>query len=547
MFYLAQAGSTLQRVDTDGTVTTLTLPDGVTIDATVRGVFAVLGGKIIFARASSVNLIIDPADFTVTGLGLEAPLTAPVLSAGTNTGLTGVYSAKVSYAIKDSNGIIINESPISQKSADLSVTNLGITYSQIPKSLDVNVNCRILWRTTAGGAVYFKLLEIDDNVTTTITNNNTADASLSLLPSPGTIANPPGTSPGTRMKLLIEWQGRLWGVSDTPGERDDARFTEIGSFYQWDENNSIPAKGKGEDSFGITAFVRRRDDLGMFKRNRIMKIIGDAPSNFQVIGLDEAIGCIAPDSVVVIRNKAYWLNHDGVYRWDENGVVNISDADVDPWFTTDTFFNRDRFQYAFASWNSQTNAYELSLAAAGSETENRWVVFHIDANGGKGAWLGPHLTTAFVPTSRVQLNDDNGISINAIGAADGYLYLQNQTTPNDIEGDAQIHLITAKLRDRFLHDGNPNIWHFWGRLSVMTRIESGGTLSVTPYIGGVDAVAGNPMSMGLTRGQQVAPRAAIGIGRLCSLEFQQATVDRRFLLYGYDLRDVHELEVRGLV
>jgi hypothetical protein len=547
MFYLAQAGSTLQRVDIDGTVTTLTLPDGVTIDATVRGVFAVLGGVVIFARASSINLVIDPATFAVTGLGLEAPLIGPVLAIGTNTGLTGIYSGKVSYAIKDSNGIVINESPLSQKSANLSVTNTGITWGQIPLSSDVNVNCRILWRTAAGGTVYFKLLEIDDNITTTITNNNTSDAALSLLPASATIANPPGTTPGTHMKLLIEWQGRLWGVSDTPGERDDARFTELGSFYQWDEDNSIPAKGKGEDSFGITAFVRRRDDLGVFKRNRIMKIIGDAPSNFQVIGLDEAIGCIAPDSVVVIRNKAYWLNHDGVYRWDENGVVNISDASVDPWFTTDTYFNRDRFQYAFASWNAAVNAYELSLAAVGSMDEDRWVSFHIDADGGRGAWLGPHLTTAFVPSSRVQLNNDEGIAINAIGAEDGYLYLQNQTTPNDIEGDATVHLITANLRDRFLHDGNPNIWHFWGRLSVLTRIESGGTLSVTPYIGGVDASAGTAMSYGLTRGQQVAPRASIGRGRLCSLLFSQATVDRRFLLFGYELDDVHELEVRGLV
>lgn len=546
MYYLVQAGSSLQRVDTDGTVTTLTLPSGVTIDPAIRGVFAVLGGVIIFARAPSVNLIIDPDTFDVSNLGLTEPLTAPVLSVGTGTGLTGNYSAKVSFAIKNSSGVIINESPLSQASATLGVTNTNIVYSNIPVSLDAAVNCRVLYRTTAGGSVYFKLLEIDDNVVTSVTDG-TADASLSLLPAEPNLGNAPGTSPGTRMRLLTEWQGRLWGVSDTPGERDDARFTEIGSFYQWPANNSIPAKGKGEDAFGIIAYVRRRDDLGMFKRNRIMKIIGDAPSNFQVIGLEEGIGCIAPDSVVVIRNKAYWLNHDGVYRWDENGVINISDADVDPWFTSDTYFNRERFQYAFASWNSQTNAYELSLAAVGSDDEDRWVAFHIDANGGKGAWLGPHLTTAFVPTSRVQLNDDDGIAINAIGAEDGYLYLQNQTITNDIEGDATVHLITAKLRDRFLHDGNPNIWHFWGRLSVMTRIESGGTLSVTPYIGGVDAAAGNPMSFGLTRGQQVAPRASIGRGRLCSLEFQQAIVDRRFLLYGYELDDVHELEVRGLV
>ena len=57
MFYLAQAGSSLQRVDPDGTVTTLTLPSGVTIDATINGIFAVLGSVNIFAKLIGVTYL----------------------------------------------------------------------------------------------------------------------------------------------------------------------------------------------------------------------------------------------------------------------------------------------------------------------------------------------------------------------------------------------------------------------------------------------------------------------------------------------------------
>ncbi len=551
MYYLVQAGASLQRVDTNGIVTTLALPTGVTIDSSVRGVFAVLGGVIVFAKASSVNLIIDPASFAVSGLGLTQPLTAPVLTAGTGTGLTGIYSAKVSYARKNANGVIINESPLSQASATLSITGKNIVYSNIPISPDGSVNCRVIYRTAAGGTVYFKLLEIDDNTATSITDG-TADAALSLLPANPNLGNAPGTSPGTRMKLLIEWQGRLWGVSDTIGERDDARFTQVGSFYQWPAANSIPAQGKGEDSFGIMAYVRRRDDLGMIKRSRIMKLIGDSPSNFQVIGLSEKIGCIAPDSVVVIRNKAYWLNDDGVYRWDDNGIVCISRDDVDDWFTKDDTFNRARFANAFASWNALTNAYELSLAATGSDVEDRWVSFHIDGDNGKGAWLGPHRTTAFTPTSRVSLTDDDGISLGAIGGDDGYIYQQNTGAMMDIAGDDSEWSIAAKLRDRYLCEGNPNVTHQFGRLALVSRAETAGSLTCTAYMcragattidmGGIKTVTQASFSFDLTRGQQIQRR--LGTGRMVSVEFEQAVIGRRFLAFGYSVQNVFEVGVR---
>lgn len=539
MFYLAQAGSSLQRVDPDGTVTTLTLPSGVTIDATINGIFAVLGSVIIFAKASSINLLIDPTDFSVSALGIGQPVSAPTLAAGSGTGLTGTYQAKVAYATKNAAGVIVNMSPLSQASAPVSVTNQNIVYSAIPISPDAAVNCRVLFRTAASGTVYFKFLEIDDNVSTTVTDA-TSDAALSLLPASTAIGNPPGTVPGTAMRLLIEWKGRLWGVSDTLGERDDARFTEIGVFYEWDPFNSIPANPKGEDEFGIIAFVRRRDDLGVLKRARVMKIIGDNPDNFEMLILAENVGCIAPESVVVIRNKAYWLGHDGVYRWDDDGIVCLSRASVDPWFTTDTYFNRDRFEFAFGGWNPVTNAYELNLANVGDTTENRWIAFHIDANGGQGEWLGPHKTAAFTPTARGLLKTDEGINLPVIGASDGYLYLQNQTTPSDVSGAAATSAIDGQLQTKWHSDGAPDVVHFWGRLAVLSRVESAGTtLTVTPTVGRLNGSAGAALTYDLTLGRQIGRR--LGVGPLCTIVFRQNTAGKRFLLFGYEITPVFEV------
>ena len=131
MFYLVQAGTSLQLVKSDGTIVALTLPSGVSIDSTKRAVSAVLGSAVVIANSPSVNLWLDPVDFTVRTLSILPPLSAPDVAAGASTGLTGAYRVKVSYAVKDEAGAVLNESPLSAQS--VSVT-LAMVHSA-PRSL----------------------------------------------------------------------------------------------------------------------------------------------------------------------------------------------------------------------------------------------------------------------------------------------------------------------------------------------------------------------------------------------------------------------------
>lgn len=539
MFYLAQGGSSLQSITSAGVVATLTLPSGVTIDATIRGRFAILAQQIVMVASPTINLWIDPFDLTVRPMGILPPVGAPTIAAGSSTGLTGAYRASVQFATKNLAGQIVNRSPITGPSISVTLANQSVLWTNIPVSPDTNVNCRILYRTAAGGTVYFEALEIDDNVTATL-DENIPDASLSALPAATDLGNPPGSIAGTSLSLITEWKSRLWAVSAKYDERDEVLFTELDQFYGWNPDNSLPAYPKGEDTFGVTGLVRRRDSLGICKRNRVMKVIGSSSDDFEIIIVAEGPGCIAPDSVVVIRDKGYFLGLDGVYRWDDSGVVCISRDAVDSWFTKDDYFNRTRFQYAFGGWNPVTNAYELCLAHVGDSTENRWVSFHIDANGGKGEWLGPHLTAAFTPTVRARLENDSGLFLPSIGGTDGYIYLQNQATPSDVAASSSA--ISAQVDTKFHSGKSPDVVHFWGRLSILSRIESGGTLIITPYVGRIDASAGTTKSADLTLGRQILSR--IGVGPLCKLSFTQATVGRRFLLYGYEIKPVFEVGVR---
>jgi hypothetical protein len=536
MFYLVQAGSALQIVKSDGTIaSTLALPTGVTVDATRRAKSAVLGSNVIIVNSPSQNLWLDPLTFVLRPMAILPPIGPPNAAAGASTGLTGAYQWKVSYGIKDDAGAIINESPLTPASLTVTLANQDGSLTNIPISPNTYVNCRRIYRTAAGGTIFFRVFDIDDNFTTAILDS-VSDASTDRLPEEPTLGNPPGSMSGVRLKLLVTWKNYLWGVGDRFDLLDVLKYSEDNQFYAWGAANFFNIYPVGEDAFGITGFLARRDALGVLKRQLLTKVIGSSPADFEVKTVVDKVGCIAPESCTVIRDVGYWLAEDGVYKWSDDGVECITREKVDAWFTTDTYFNRSKFPDALGAYNPLTNAFELQLAAAGSTDLDRWISFHID----KQEWLGPHKTGAFTPTARALLRSDANALRPVIAGSDGYLYLQNQTTPSDVAAAA--NAIDAIVEPKWHHGKAPNVEHFFGALFLLTRIESAGQqMTITPYTGGLDAAAGVAMTSDLTLGRQRL--GIIGTGRLARLQFRQNTVAQRFLLYGYEF-PMHELGVR---
>ena len=520
-FYAIQAGATLQIMQTDGTLQSLTLPDSHTISSTIRGRFAILGQNLIFVRAGSVNFRVDPIDFTVYPLNLTPPLAPPTLAVGTSTGLTGDYRRRVSFAIKDADGIIQNESPLSPRSLTVTLANESLGTSNIPVSAQSQVNCRRLYRTVDGGEIYFHELDIDDNVVTAI-DNATADAALSLLPSDPALGNPPGTVPGTALSLITEWNNRLWGVSARYDERHKLLYTEDGQVYAW--ANELLIASDGEDDIGLTGLIRRRDELGICKRNRVLKLVGDSNQDFQLIVVAEGVGRVAPDTVVVVRDVGYFLSEDGVYTFGPDGVTPISHAKVDGWFTEGATFNRAKFVNAVAGYNPQTDSYDLHLPGAGQNDLNRWVSYDIRS----GEWTGPHLTAKMTPVSRALLYDADNIELPTIGGSDLFLYKMNQTGASDQGSAIAIDWLTKRFSA-----SAPDITHFWDQPSIHTKVQPGGTLAIIPAVGGTDAPTGLQFTHDLTLGRERLQR--LGVGRLLQLNFTHATDGEDVELYGFEL------------
>lgn len=531
---IAQGGSTLYKIALDtGTATTLTLPTGVTLATTLRPRFAILNQWVVMTNSPNKNLAIDPEGtvYVMTPVAADHP---PYVAAGSGSGLTGTYSYKVSYVVLNSDGQLLMESPLSPASDAVSIANKNLALTFVPTSSD-SITARRVYRTLSNGDVYYHVSDIDGNTQASLLEN-ASDASVELLPAATEIlVSPPGTLPGVRLKNIVQWKSRLWGVSDDPSLVDTVFISETNKVYAWP--NSLVAYPTGQDSQGIVAFAPRRNQLGLLKRDGLWQVSGTSSgtgisiNNLSVvqIGFGKA-GCIASDSVVIVNDKVWWLGRDGVYQWDDNGVNSISDDTVSAWFTTDTYFNRTRFSSVFAKYNEITDQVEFHLAATGSSTEDRWVAYSLTTK----SWYGPHKTGLFTPASAASVVDGNGLPITLVGATSGIVYTANSSLYRDGSSTA----IDMDCYGPFHHGDAPDIEHYWGELSVLSKIESAGTLTVTPYVGRLDASAGTAISHDLTKGRERLRR--LGAGAMCRLRLQNSTVNQRATLYGYEI-PFHEL------
>lgn len=447
----------------------------------------------------------------------RAPVQAPQI-AGTGVGtLSGTFRVKVSFLVKDAFGNIIAESGLGPASAAATISSQFLLATGIPVS-GQTVSARRLYRTTTNGSVYFPWIDVDGNTVTSV-QSDLSDASLQLVSAPENLGSVPD------LYLITEWRERLWGVNRN--SIDTLRRTAGGVSYAWDANLEHEIPRIGSDTRGITALLRRRDELGVARFDSLHMITGNSDDDFTRVQVAEAIGVSSQESVQIIEDKAYFLgNPYGVYRWDDSGVQNISNNRVRGWFGTDTYFNRARFPYAKSSYDPVNHLYILHLAAAGSSDEDRWVYYDIEMD----QWYGPHKTGEFTPTAAGLLQTSDEIPMPTIGSSNGFLW-KNQSTRTD--GTATAIDFDA---DSPFHAGvppAPDIDKVFLELGVISKVQASGTLTITPKVGGLNASAGTAFSHDMTLGRERLGRPG-GPGRFLQLNFRQNTAGVDTVLYGYE-------------
>jgi hypothetical protein len=535
-----QAGNGLAFVDEAGIVTPIPLPTGITLRTDVPPRWEVYGHYVVLVNTPSRPLTIDAAG-AVRPLTPAAPRLAPILS-GVPTGtLSGTYNhGRYTFLIRADDGTIIAESDYSPASStDVVIVTEDLQYAGIDISPDNTVNARRMYRVTDGGADLFQWIDLDGNVLTSI-QDDLPDAALSLLAASPALGAPP------RLTLIAEFRNRLFGVGDL--DVDTVRYTETGLMYAWPALNGLSIPRQGSDLFGVTAFLTRREALGVGRLNRILAIVGTGEESadqstlidFRVIIVSDQCGVVSQESVQVYRDKAYFLWHDGVYQWDDSGIVCLTDGTggrgrVRTWFTTPDYFDASRFSEAFAQIDTTSRVkYRLFLF------DPAGVLKFVEFDLLERTWDGPHRIDAFTAKSAF-LRTVNNIPVPTVGGADGGIYDQGvRPTAADVALSGQRFGIDYDVDTKFYPnpDSTPDREQYFGQLSMLGAVQTAGVLTVTPKVGYLDAPAQPPIGYQMQRGRQRLRR--LGFGKLAQLNLRHTKVDEPVALFGFEIDDLHE-------
>lgn len=239
-------------------------------------------------NGSDNNIVCD--GLNVEDMGVPIP-TAPTVALGSATGLTGTYKYKVTYEIDS-----YQEGSSSIASDPLTPSNEKITVT-IPVSTNTRVSARNIYRTLAGGSIYYFLTRVADNTTTTY-SDSIADGSLdTTIPAPIDNDSPPV------FKYMSLHKSRIFGArlvdnlsrvvySDVKNGMSLPDVFPVDNFFDVIKDNGEDTTAVLEDQYG---------QLIVMKPSAVVKIDTSTDDPVGWSGFDNVLsmnGCIAPYTAV---------------------------------------------------------------------------------------------------------------------------------------------------------------------------------------------------------------------------------------------------------
>jgi len=202
----------------------------------------------------------------------------------------------------------------------VALSSNSASLQSIPTSADPQVDQRKIYRTLANGTTFYWLATINDNTTTTYTDNN-ADTSLG-----DALEEDHEPLPSGYGKLSAWWDNRLWVSGDNKILYSKSQYPE--SFSELEYYVNVDTDAQNDKITGMAVFL---DSLYVFKRNSVFIIKKKTGGTYGRFLLLEGVGCLAPWSIVRKSNLLIWLsdlgfiffNGEDIYQEDIS--VKISD------------------------------------------------------------------------------------------------------------------------------------------------------------------------------------------------------------------------------
>lgn len=267
------------------------------------------------------------------------------------------------------------------------------------------------------------------------------------------------------IKYVTEWNNRLWGCG---GENNSVIYASaLGTPRCWSvyENTAADSYwmnvGDGEEWTGAATF---EDHAYLFKQNKMWKIFGNKPSNFQSAVYD--FGTIANKSIATVGNMMVWASRDGIYAYNGGMPQRISHNLGD-----------ERFYGDCVGWGCQ-NKYYIYCARVPSPERDDYKIYVYDAE--TGLWYEETAVTSGIfgscqlPEEVIMNTKDGLVGITGTGIP------VPPTAATGTEDKVEWSFDTPELAS-----GDPD-FKWIAKIQISCELEEGATAAVSAFYDGSD-------------------------------------------------------------
>ena len=323
----------------------------------------------------------------------------------------------------------------------ISVSAKKINLYNIPTSSDPQVTARRIYRTKAGGEIYYWLDDINNNTANTYTDN-IPDASLGHH---SQISYDRGVPPVA--DDVEVWDDRVWFMVSSENK---VYFTNTGEEYEMADENFIPFESREPEN--LTAIKAFGGSLYVFKPNSVFRLNKVGDSYYELEKMPFKAGCDSHGSVVATENMMIWKSKTGVELFNGYNILKPALSR----YIKNTFSEIDvsKLIEVFGELNVKKNQYWLTLPAPA--TGGKSMVLNLTTNTWDVYTFADDLTAFY------NFIDSNGAIQWLSGTFTGELMLHSDTDYTD-DGTA----ITARFKTKwFPVDDDEGAWNVLREMRV---------------------------------------------------------------------------------
>lgn len=277
--------------------------------------WATLKNIAVAANVENILKVVDGGPLTVQEFGILRPTigTFNATSSGTTSASDplGPQAGDHYFRVTYYNDLTGHESSASDSAGPFSLTaNRTVNLTNVPVSGDAQVTKRYIYVLQPSGTTYYRVGEIANNSATSVTVDWHRDNIFIVAPGRTERDRPNADGVACKVRAVETHGSRLFAICS--------------NYLYW-------SKIEDPEAFGATTFepVNPSDGqinialksfnnqvLVVFKERSMWGLFGIDPNEWELRVIDPTIGCVAPNSVVLIEGKLYWWSQQGPMMWD---------------------------------------------------------------------------------------------------------------------------------------------------------------------------------------------------------------------------------------